>query len=231
MAPCRVSTSGRNGSRRPSRRAPRRLPPPSHPRSAASSPCSAPAGNRAAAAALLQRDGTKTPVKPAKDDAQPRMGKEADPTVWAKQVAAIFRDDGYSGIIVTVATKTSYVFDSDGESLREIPVRLADSARGSSVWKLDVAHATWRDAASVLQAGSDSTPPLTEAGVRTLCEAMGFDYEVAVGPGGWESLSPNSGVRMSSAAGCRARRTTAPPCCSIRRFPARSQARRCGCAP
>jgi hypothetical protein len=133
------------------------------------------AGNRAVARALLQRQPPKAPAKAAKDDPQSRALWEWDPAEWAEKVSPVFRRIGYRGVIVTLASNTAYAFDADGGSLREIPVRLADNVRGSSTWKLDVAHAFWRDPLEVIM-GDEGTPPLSEAGVRTLCEAMGHAY-------------------------------------------------------
>ena len=134
------------------------------------------AGNRAVAAALLQRDRAKTPVKPAKDDSPVRYYKEFDPEEWAAKVAPIVRRYGITVPIVTVASNATYAFDADGGSLREIPIRIGDSSRlPSSTWRLDVAHATWEEPMRILM-GDMGTPPLTNEGVKQLCEAMGYEY-------------------------------------------------------
>ena len=99
-----------------------------------------------------------------------------EPGEWAAKVAPIFRQHGWSGTIVTLGSNTSVAFDADGDSVRQVPIRLPDNARASSVWKLEVAHATWRTADDILYAGPDPTQPLAEAGVKALAEAMGITY-------------------------------------------------------
>jgi hypothetical protein len=116
------------------------------------------------------------------DGPESRLAWEWDPAEWARKAAAVARHKAFllirTGIIVTLATNTSYAYDAEGESLREIPVRLPGQLRQTSAWWLDVAHNQWSMPPGVLL--GDFSPPLSEQDVKTLCDAMGFIYG---GPG------------------------------------------------
>lgn len=143
MAPCRASSTSERwtrGPRSPARRRRRRRPAGDRPRHRSA----ATAGDRAVARALLQRDGPKTPVNPRAADPPARALNEFDPAEWAAKVAPIVRSYGISGTIVTLASNTSYAFDADGGSLREIPVHVGTDLRR---WSTAVARAGDRRAA------------------------------------------------------------------------------------
>ena len=116
------------------------------------------------------------------DGPESRLAWEWDPAEWARKAAAGARRMSFllirTGVIVTLATNTSYAYDAEGESLREIPVRLPGQLRQTSTWWLDVAHNQWSMPPGVLL--GRFSPPLSEQDVKTLCDAMGFIYG---GPG------------------------------------------------
>jgi hypothetical protein len=135
------------------------------------------AGNRAVTSAILQRAPTVTVV---------RAVSSVDPAKWMSTMADQYKDAlalAGSRTIVAIASNTTYVFDTEAESLRQIPISLRDEVRAPSVWGLDLAHARWKDPYGIV--GPDDDPPLSAEDVERVRSALDVNEG---GPGHWVLL-------------------------------------------
>ena len=135
------------------------------------------AGNRAVGAALLQRHPTAPPVDPkdvvVPDDLPAGDYHQVDPGDWARKVGPAFGKTGYTGVVVTLGANTAYAFYTDGENVRQVPIRISTKHREDR-FKVDISHNVWLDATETWIVVTD--PPLSSDQVKKLCEALGYEY-------------------------------------------------------
>ena len=140
------------------------------------------AGNQAVAASIVQRDRNTPPAEPTPNASiEIRVRRSRDPDEWIREFVRGAKRQGWDtgvSVILTVASNTAYAFNTDGGGRREVAMHLGDDLREPFVSRVDVANASWAKAGSTQVPPRDGswTPPLPDAAVQRICEAMGFAY-------------------------------------------------------